>query len=209
MLPFTPEVYVSLLATYNQAMNPAHVVAAVFALVMLLSVGGRYRFADRLIAVLLAAFWLWTGIAFHYFYFSTINFVAPVFALLFVLQGLVLIWTGTIRGGLEFRQPDIPRSWIAMGLVIFLFVIYDLIAGIFDRDWPASAELGVAPTPTTIVTLGFLMLLQPRAPWHLLAIPLLWCLTGAAYGWFLGIYEDLSLLPAAVMAVAMRRTGRG
>lgn len=208
MLPFTTEVYVRLLAEYNLATKPAYVLAPVFCIVMLLSIGLRYRIADRVVPLGLAAFWLWTGIAFHYFFFATINFIAPVFTVLFVLQGMLLVWTGTIRGGLAFRPADVPRSWIGVCVVLLTWIIYKEVADMLGRAWPGSAEVGVAPSPTTAVTLGFLLLAQPRAPWHLLVIPLLWCVIGTAYGWFLGIYEDLALLPAALIFLILRGADR-
>ena len=64
--------------------------------------------------------------------------------------------------------------------------------------------LGVAPAPTAIFTFGMLLMLEGRAPLHLAVIPFLWALAGgSAAVLLLGIPEDLSLLIAGVLGLAL------
>ena len=192
MLSFTSEVYLSLLGDYSRATWPMPYVAAALGLAAIALAARPIAHASRIVAGILAAIWLWTGIVFHYLYFAGINFVAPLFALLFVLQGLLLLWTGTVRGRLGFGGAPGLRRWSGLAIAA---------VGI------GLQLLGGAPAPTVILTLGVL-LWATRVPWHLLVIPLLWCLIGAAYAWALGIYEDFSLLAAAALTLVLRGADR-
>lgn len=198
MLAFTSEVYVSLLVQYNAAIWPAQPIAAVLGVLAAMLA----RRGSRLGAAILAALWLWTGVAWHYLSFATINFAAPAFALLFVVQGLLLLRAG------EFRFLRDRRGWAGLAVMAFAMAGYPLLTLAVGRSWPEAAAFGVAPGPTVIFTLGLLLWARPRAPWRLLVIPLLWCAIGAAYAWLLGISEDLALLPAALVALALRGADR-
>ncbi len=67
--------------------------------------------------------------------------------------------------------------------------------------WQGTPLVGLAPVPTTLYTLGILLLIEGRTPWHLLVIPVVWSLIDGATAWVLGIPEDL-VLPAAGIATA-------
>jgi len=203
VLPFTPEVFFNLFAEYNRAIWPAQHIAYALGVAAVVLAARPFRGGGRITAAILATFWLWTGIVYHWLYFAPINFIAPAFAALFVLQGLLLAWTGVLRGRLEFRfRPD-AQGWTGLGVIIFAMALYPLLAWSFGHRWPQTAMFGVAPCPTTIFTLGLLLLAQPRPPWHLLPIPLFWCLIGASAAWLLETPEDLSLLLAALFALAV------
>lgn len=196
MLPFTPDVFLSLFEQYNRAVWPAQIVAYVLGILAVLLALRPILGGGRLVGVVLAASWLWTGIAYHLLHFAMINFAAPGFAALFVLQGLLLAWTGLARGRLAFRfRPD-ATGWSGLGLAVFALLGYPLAAWLAGHGWPRLALAGVAPCPTTILTLGMLLLAEGRTPWHLAVIPLLWSAVGGSAAFLLDMPEDISL-PAA------------
>ena len=180
MLPFTTEVYFALFEEYNAAIWPAQVVAyGLGALALWLSVRPRPG-SDRIIAGVLAVFWLWTGLAYHVAFFDVINVAAPVFGGLFALQALLLAWTGVVRGRLAFRfRPDL-FGWAGLGLAAVALALYPLLAWLAGHGWPEAALVGVAPSPTTLLTFGLLLTVEPRSPLHLLVIPVLWSLIWGA-----------------------------
>jgi uncharacterized membrane protein YjjB (DUF3815 family) len=66
---------------------------------------------------------------------------------------------------------------------------------------------GVAPCPTTIFTLG--MLLLSNASWRLFAIPLVWSIIGGSAAVLLGVPQDYGLILAgAVAAIFLITRGR-
>ena len=203
MLPFTAEVYFALFAQYNGAIWPAQIIAYVLGLGAVVLACRPLAGSDRIVAGLLAAAWMWSGAVYHLLYFASINFSAPVLGAVFVLEGLLLAWTGVLRGRLAFRfQPD-PAGWAGLGLAVFAMVGYPVMGWLAGHGWPRAAVFGVAPAPVTIFTLGLLLLAERRTPVHLVAIPVLWTLVGGAAAWFLGIPEDLVLPLAGFLTLAL------
>jgi len=201
LLSFSPEAFFALFETYNRAVWPAPVAAYALGLAALALVFKPMPGAGRIVAAILAAMWAWNGIAYHLIYFAEINFIAPAFAALFVLQAALFAWAGAIRGALVFRfRPDFA-GWTGLALALFALAGYPLLGEFAGHDWPRMAVFGIAPCPTTIFTLGLLSLVEGRARIYLLAIPLLWALIGGSAAWLLRVPEDLTLLLAALVAV--------
>jgi len=203
MLSFTPEVFFALFDQYNRAIWPAQIVAYGLGIVALLFVFRQFPQRDRIIGAILAFAWLWIGLAYHYWYFAQINFVAPVFAALFVIQGLVFAWTLVLRRQVAFRFSADIAGWSGLGLAIFAMVIYPMLGWFAGHVWPRSPVFGVTPCPTTIFTWGMLLLAQRRTPLHLIVIPLIWSLIGGSAAWLLKVPEDASLPLAALIACSL------
>ena len=203
MLAYTTEVFFSVFALYNAAIWPAQIIAtALGALVVLLTLRPRGG-SDRIIAACLAASWLWTGVVYHMMYLTAIDWAAWAFGAAFAMQGVLFAWTGAARGRLVFRfSPDLT-GWAGLGLVIFSLAAAPLIGSLMGHGWPRAPMFGVAPAPTTLFTLGMLLLSERRVPLHLTVIPVLWCLIGGTAAWLLNLPEDLALPLAGVAAMAL------
>lgn len=209
-LLFSPRTYYRMFELYHAQIWPIHlaVLGSVVAIVV------RLRREDecggRAIAGLLALSWLWVAIAFHLQRYATINWAAKYFAVLFVIQGLLLVWHGVVRGRLRF---GLSREWAARMAVGLLFVALMLepIAGrIAGRAWRQVEIFGVTPDPTAVATLALLALSVPRAPRVLLVIPVTWCAIGGATLWALGSAEAwvvlLSGLSGLILAIRTSRS---
>lgn len=203
MIPFTPEVFLSLFEQYNGEIWPAQIVAYVLGLVVIAAMVMPVPGSDRAASAVLAGFWLWNGAVYHLDYFASINFSAYAFALLFIIQAALLIWTGVIRGKLTFRLRTDASGWCGIAFIAIALAVYPLTARVLGNGWPQAALFGVAPCPTAIFTLGVLLLAHDRTPWHLMAIPLLWALIGGTAPFLLGILEDLFLLAAGLIGAVM------
>ncbi len=224
MMPFSAEVYFSVLEQYNRAIWPAQVVAyglglaAVFLTLRPVPGGGR------LIGAILAAAWAWIGAVYYLAHFAAIDFAAPAYGAVFVIQGLLFGWTMVIRGNIAFGAPSpLPRragevradpfAWCGLGLVIFAMIIHPLVGRLAGQGWPSAPFFGVAPCPTTIFTLGLLLLAQGRTPLYLVMIPALWSLVCGALAWRLNLPADLAVALAGVGGFSLilwknRRTAR-
>jgi len=147
------------------------------------------------VAAVLALFWAWMGIAYHWAFFARINPAAYLFGALFVVQGILLA-AAAARGSVAFRFRPQARGRLGLGLIAYAMAVYPLIGPALGHGWPRAPVFGVAPCPTTIFTLG-LLLWAERAPRGLVAIPVLWSLVGASAAALLGVWEDLGLIVAA------------
>ena len=201
-LPFSRDAFLALFEQYNEAVWPAPVVAYALGLIVLLSALKPYRGSGRLIAAILAGAWIWNGVAYHMLHFATLIWAAWGFGFLFVLQGLMFLVTGLMRGRLTFSFRRDAAGWTGFALTVFAMAVYPLIGTIAGQAWPSVPAFGIAPCPLAIFTFGMLLMAEPRAPWHLLVIPLLWAAIGGSAAWLLDMPQDLALPAAAVLALA-------
>jgi Family of unknown function (DUF6064) len=152
------------------------------------------------VSALLAVHWLWSGVAYHLLYFTRINPAAPLFGGLFILQGLLFLWFGVVRARLHFRWGAAARPVlsVALGVYSLLYPALVLLAGL---RWPGMPAFAV-PCPTTILTVGMLLALEPATKRRLSVIPLLWAVLGGPAALLFGVTPDFMLpLAGAVLLV--------
>jgi hypothetical protein len=206
-LPFTPEQFFGVFEQYNEAVWPAQLGIYIAAIVAVYSILKPGKYSNKIISGILAFFWLWMGIVYHWTFFSTINPAARLFGVLFMFQGLIFIFEGIVRNSLEFSFSKDWRSAIGIALILFGSVAYPILGLFLGHNYPRSPTFGL-PCPTTIFTIGALMLAN-RPPKYVVVIPLLWSVVGFSAATSLGVKEDVSLLIAGLIgavAILFKRT---
>lgn len=211
-LLFSPRVYWRLFELHNAALWPVQFAAIALLLALAAFAAVRPAGHGRLVAAGLAIAWAFTGWAFVWSRYATINWAADYLAPLFAAETLLLALAGA-SGGLAGarRGPAAPAGW----LLVALAAAMPLASPILGRGWPAAEVFALAPDPTAIATLGLVLVLRGRIGWALLPIPLLWCATSALTLWTMG--EPAAWLPlaaclatlAAVAATAARAIATG
>jgi hypothetical protein len=88
-------------------------------------------------------------------------------------------------------------------MIVYAMIIYPILGTLLGHGYPRSPSFGVAPCPTTIFTFGLLLLTSARVPKSLLVIPFLWSLLGFTAAFLLGVPEDIGLLVAGFLGVAL------
>lgn len=203
-LPFTAEQFLAVFAAYNLALYPAQWLAyALAALAVWLAWGGG-AIAGRACALILAAFWLASGLGYHWSFFRAINPLAPVFAALFMAQAALFaawaLWPGPGPG---FGPRRDGQGWIGAAIIAYALVFYPLIGWALGHGWPRQPLVGLTPCPTALFSFGLLLLTRRPAPLILLLIPLAWSLIGTFAAVGLGMGEDAVLAVAGVAACAL------
>jgi Family of unknown function (DUF6064) len=204
-LPFDARQFFEVFARYNTAVWPMQLVLWLAGLTTALAALGSRKHTDRAIGLVLGAMWVWMGAAYHLAFFSAINPAAPVFGVLFLLEGAlltVLSW----RGQLRFHGGSGPQRAIGIALVGYALVLYPLLGYALGHRFPVLVTIGL-PCPTTVLTLGLLGLTAPSSPWAVLVIPLLWSALGASAAAQFGMWEDFALPVAGglVLWIVLRR----
>jgi len=180
-LMFSPQAYWRLVARYNAAWWPAQGLALAANLALLLLLRSSRTVAARVVFVLLALAWAWTGWAFHAERYSEIFLAAPWLGLACGVQALLLL------GGAVLPLPAAAAAGGAMRAagraLVVVALAFPLLAPLQGRGWSEAEVFGFMPDPTALATLGVL-LAAPRLPvWRrivLAVIPLLSLLLGAA-----------------------------
>ena len=198
-LPFTRQAFFDVFARYNVAIWPAQVVAYALIGIAIFWICGRARHASLMALLILAVAWLWTGIAYHMLFFAPINEAAILFGLLFICQGgLFLVYAARKPPALSLESPT---RGVAFVLLIYAALLYPLVNSWTGHAFPATPMFGVTPCPLVIGTFGFLLLTSARAPWALLAIPLVWSIIGGSAAWLFDMGTDLALPISAVLTL--------
>ena len=150
--------------------------------------------------------WAWNGIAYHLVFFNTINPAAPLFAALFVSQAVFFAISAVTAKGLRFETGLNFRSISGFAVIVYAMLIYPVLGTLAGHGLMTGPMFGVAPCPTTIFTVGLLLLARGGLAMRLAIIPLLWSLIGFSAALQLAIPEDFGLgLAGLVLALVWRR----
>jgi len=198
-LPFTEVEFLDLFARFNVTLWPVLLVLWVASAVAAVSLA-RGRATARPVLLLLAIHWLWSGVAFHAWFFTRINPRADLFALMFVAQGLLFARAaGQNRVHLDWDASLRQLTGLAF---VGLALAYPLLVMLTGYRVPAAPAFGV-PCPTALFTVGVLLCSTTIVPRILLFIPLAWSLVGGSAAITMGVTPDLLLLAGALVLLPL------
>lgn len=172
-IPFTIEQFFEVFVKYNSAVWPMQIVFYFLAAIVIAVLFVKNSFFLKGIAGILSIFWLWMGIVYHFVFFSSINPASKIFGLLFIMQGVVLA-----------------------------LIVYPILTHLTGHSYPGMPTLGL-PCPTTIFTIGVLLIAFPSGYQFLAIIPLLWSVVGSTAAFKLGVIADFGLIAAAICTVPL------
>lgn len=195
-MPFNRQEFLEVFGRYNVAVWPVQLLLYAVALVIVALILRRER--PFVVFALLATLWLWTGVVYHLLFFSGINPAARYFGIAFVAQAVLLL--------ARDRRPTASGEWgtpIAQstGKVLIAYALFGspLIGYLAGATYPTVVTLGL-PCPTTIFTIGVLLIAVRQPSVWLLAIPLLWAVIGTFAAIALSIPQDYGLTVAGLCA---------
>lgn len=203
-MPFTREQFLDVFFAYNAAIWPAQIAAFCLGLVTVSLVFLKPAQATRGIFAILAILWLVNAIGYHAFFFSRINPAAWLFAGSFLLQAMMFAAAAARPEIMSFQIHRDLRTACGLAAIGYALLIYPLLGQWAGLGFMGGPMFGVAPCPTTIFTIGLLLLARGRSVLALSVIPILWSLIGFAAAVQLGIPEDLGLpLAGLVLAIVL------
>lgn len=208
--PFTVAQFFTVFAEYNAAIWPLQIIAYGLGLLAVIALWRKGPRVDKAILSALAILWAVNGIGYHCLFFAEINPIATVFGAVFVLQAVLFATSALFPNDLRFQVRRDLRTALGISSIVYALLVYGLLGILTGHGLMAGPLFGVAPCPTTIFTIGMLVLARGKWVLWLSIVPMLWSFVGLAAALQLGMAEDLGL-PAAglilaiVLAVDMRR----
>jgi hypothetical protein len=196
-LMFSQRSYYRLIALYNEAVWPAHLLALAAGLAVIACIARPAPGTRRIALLLLAVAWAWIAWAYHLERYADINTAGPWFALAFGMQALLLCFMALRSHG---AAPARMQKHVALGLAGLAVLAYPLLAPGGGRGWGQAEVFGIAPDPTAIATLG--VMLACRAHPVAWLIPLAWCAVSGATLMELRVGHAWLLPTFAIVAVA-------
>jgi len=202
-VPFSEQQFFAVFAAYNEAIWPAQIAAYALGLCAAALVTRQDGISGRVISIILAAMWLWTGIAYHWLAFAPINRAAYLFGALFTVQGFVFLRYGLRGTGPRFGFYNHAAAYAGIALIAYAGIFYPLVGFWTGHRYPETPMFGVTPCPVTLFTFGLLLLSRERVPWHVLVIPVLWSLIGGTAAFLLGVVQDWILLLSGLISALL------
>jgi hypothetical protein len=184
-LMFSPRTYWRLVATYNQDVWPLQCFAILAGVALIWLAARGPPAGARIVLAALALAWLAVGWGFHWQRYATINWGARYAAVAFAVEATLLLLVALARPAAPVPARRRRRG---MGLALALagVLLYPMLSPAMGRPWLQAEVFGVMPEPTALVTVGFVLALQPRFRWGLGVVPALSLALGAATRWLIG-----------------------
>ena len=202
-MPFTVDQFFGVFARYNEAIWPTQVLAYLAAVVAVALLRATRPWQAKIITGILAAMWAINGIGYHWMFFTEVNHAAWVFGAVFLVQGVALAGSTYLYPALRFRIGRDAASILGLLLVGFATVAYPIWGWLAGHVYPAFPAFGVAPCPTTIFTIGMLLLGTWSVARWLLIVPALWAGVGGSAAVLLNVPQDYGLIAALLVALAV------
>ena len=201
-IPFTIDQFFEIIREYNTSIFPMQIILNLLALVSIILAIIKSNYTNKFISITLGFSWLWMGIVYHFIFFTKINPAAFVFAIFFVLQGIIFIYYGAVKNRISF---GFRKDWIGMvGLlfIIYALLIYPVLGILLGHTYPDNPTFGL-PCPTTIFTFGILLWTMKKVPIYFVIIPFLWSIIGLSAAINIRVYEDFGLIVAGITATIL------
>ncbi len=209
-VPFTAEVYLRLIERVNEDYWPLHGLTIALGVAALLLALRGYR---RLSIAVLAPAWISSAVIFHFGYNAELNWAAPWFGWIFVVEAVLLLVMAAAPAPPRGRRSQCrPRTLIAAGLAVLGTILYPLVAVAAGTGWRHAEVFGLHPDPTAIATLGVVVLAhRGKALACLVPLPAAACLLATLtlipleLAWAL---LPLSAVAACILALALDAVAR-
>lgn len=204
-LLFSPRVYWRMFELHNEAPWPLHVVTFLFGLAMLAWAIRPSAWGSRAASAGLAVAWVWVAWSFLWNRYSSINWTVDYIVPAFVLEGVLLLWFGAVKGRLSLTPNWAVRRFVGFFLLLYALLLHPMVPLLAGRPIQSAEVFGLTPDPTAIATLGVITMAgQGPAAWLLLLVPLAWCLVSSTTLLTMGAPEGFVPLIAAGLAFAAR-----
>ncbi len=197
--PITTDQFFSVFEKYNHAIFPVQIGLFLLTILALIAIGSKIGQKDKFVAGILGVIWIWTGIGYHWVFYSDINNLALGYGVVFILQGLFLVWEGVILYNLKFVFRMTVQAILGYFFILYSLIIYPVVGYLIEPNLSQTISIGL-PSPTIILTFGFLLLCDKKFSKYLLIIPSLWAVIGISGIIKLGVYQDSVMLIAAIIA---------
>lgn len=201
-LPFTVDEFFDVFAQYNEAVWPGQVALLAVAVAAVVLVITPVRWSGVGVSAILAFLWAWLALAYHFAFFTRINPLAHVFAVVSLLGAAVFLWQGVFRRRLRFARVGGWRGAAGATLIFFALAVYPAWSSQAGHDYPHMPTFGL-PCPTTIFSIGLLAFLVPPYPRSPFLVPVLWCFVGVQAAFLLGVRQDLALIVAGLVGIVL------
>jgi hypothetical protein len=139
---------------------------------------------------------------FHAQYFSGLNWAAPWFGWVFVLQGGLLLLAAIFMKAVSWVSFSSLRGRLAIFLLLIGLLVYPLSGLLEGRAFAQLEWFPLLPAPVTLVSFALVILLKSSWRQGLAVVPVGWAVVSAAFATTLGLLEFYFMAGAIVLWLA-------
>lgn len=184
--------FLLILENYNLDIWPLQILSYALGILAVVLAIKSTKYSNRIISLILSAYWLWIGGVFCLIYWSETYDPAFIFGAMIIVQGLIF-FNSFLKQNISFSfKPDF-YSVFGILLIFYSMIGYQLVGSFIGHTYPHFFPFGLVPCPTTIFTFGLLLWTDRKFSRYIIIIPILCTLPGflAVYH---GILEDIGLI---------------
>lgn len=174
-LPYSAEVYFALMAEYNDRWMAVVILGWVLSVAVLtgliFSPILRGLNKSRVTGLFLGLAWIWIGAIHQFGMMAELNFMAPIYGVAWILQGILVIWFSADNDRVHFQFKNNFAGRVATCIALAGAVLYPLAVLAEGFDWMSLPLVATSPEPTLIFTAGILMMAQQRKVQFLFVLP--------------------------------------
>jgi len=202
LIPFSPDVYVGMFGRYNETYWPVLLCAIVLGVILLHCLKRADRTAARGLALIVGAYWIWTGWAFHIETYADLNWAAVPFGILFIVQGLASVLWGGLLGRFEIIAGRTRSVEVGVVLLFAALALHPLLTFFMHMPIETAHGFAITPAPAALIGVAVLFTVYGRASLWLLIWPVLWSAWDLASAATMGLWRDAAL-PALTLAASV------
>jgi len=200
--PFTQQQLMGLAARYNEYIEPLQILIYVpTLLIFVLLLRGTKQDTSRGVLLLLGAEWAMVGVLFFFNIMTGAHWIGYLGGAAFLLAGLYYAVAASYSFPPHFRWRRDNPSLVSLLITAIGVVGYPGFSWVLGRDYPYVTTYGLMPGSVTLLTMGVMVSARPAPRLWLLLPPMLVALSSVLTIWWWQLWEDLVLLPMAVLAL--------
>jgi len=162
--------FLGLIAQYNQSMYPLQILLFILGLLAVILIHLRQHKKNTFTAIILGILWIYNGIIYFFIYLPQHSQMSYFYGSLFMLQGFFFFYEAFFRNKLYFEFKKSAKDITAYIIILTGLLVYPILGIAIGYYMQEIMSIGL-PGPTTIFTLGFLLLGTKRNPLYLVLIP--------------------------------------
>lgn len=176
-LIFSPDSYFKLFELSNQALWPIHIVIALLAMAAVFFSLKQKENTWRLIFAWLGLIWIFVGYWYFKLHYSQISTYAHILSYIFWFEAFLLLLIAFYGKNNSVTEQFNWRFYLGGSLILYGLILHPIIAKLWWKQNVFGMEFfSIAPDPTAIATIGFLVFLPAKGAFMVLIIPCLWLL---------------------------------
>ena len=176
-LIFSPDSFFKLFELANQTLWPTQIASACLVAIAIFLLYKRHPYTQKFILVWLGLVWCFVAYSYFAKYYRQIFIYAHHISYFYYAQACLLFLFALLPSDNAETIITKRRIVLGSGFILYGLCIHPMVSALIWNQKLIGIEVfSIAPDPTAIATIGFILLLPIKGYFLLMVIPLTWLL---------------------------------